>query len=113
MITVGLTGGIASGKSTVARTLAGLGVPVLDLDQVAREVVRPGSPALAEIAARWPDVVRDGHLDRRALGARVAEAPEARRELEAITHPASGPTPRRGSPRRPWPGPRPRWSKRP
>ena len=87
MITVGLTGGIASGKSTVARTLAGLGVPVLDLDQVAREVVAPGSPALAEIAARWPDVVHDGRLDRKALGAHVAAAPEARRELEAITHP--------------------------
>lgn len=87
MRTVGLTGGIACGKSTVAGLLRARGVPVLDLDQVAREVVAPGEPALAEIAARWPHVVRDGALDRKALGAVVVADPEAKRALEAITHP--------------------------
>lgn len=87
MISVGLTGGIACGKSTVARMLARRGVPVLDLDQVAREVVAPGEPALAEIAARWPEVVREGVLDRKALGAKLVADPAVKRELEAITHP--------------------------
>ncbi|MFZ5477235.1 MAG: dephospho-CoA kinase [Myxococcota bacterium] len=87
MITVGLTGGIACGKSTVARMLRERGVPVLDLDRVAREVVAPGEPALDEIAARWPDVVKEGVLDRKALGAVVVADPEARRVLEGITHP--------------------------
>lgn len=85
--TVGLTGGIACGKSTVARLLAARGVPVLDLDQVARQVVAPGEPALAEIARRWPGVVVDGALDRKALGAVIVADSGARRELEAITHP--------------------------
>ncbi len=87
MITVGLTGGIACGKSTVADLLRARGVPVLDLDQVAREVVAPGTPGLAEIAARWPSVVQGGALDRKALGAIVFADAEARRTLEAITHP--------------------------
>lgn len=87
MRTVGLTGGIASGKSTVARLLRARGVPVLDLDVVARDVVAPREPALAEIAARWPGVVQDGVLDRKALGERIVADPGARRELEAITHP--------------------------
>lgn len=87
MRTVGLTGGIACGKSTVAGLLRARGVPVLDLDRVAREVVAPGEPALAEIAARWPTVVVDGALDRKALGAVVVADPTARRALEAITHP--------------------------
>jgi dephospho-CoA kinase len=86
--TVGLTGGIACGKSTVGRILAEWGVPVLDLDAVAREVVGPGEPALAAIAARWPGVVIDGVLDRAALGAIVFADAEARAALEAITHPA-------------------------
>jgi dephospho-CoA kinase len=87
MRTVGLTGGIACGKSTVAALLRARGVPVLDLDQVSREVVAPGEPALAEIAARWPHVARDGALDRKALGAVIVADPEAKRALEAITHP--------------------------
>ena len=87
MITVGLTGGIACGKSTVASFLRAQGVPVLDLDEVAREVVAPGTPALAEIAARWPAVVQAGQLDRKALGAIVMAAPGERRALAAITHP--------------------------
>ena len=87
MRTVGLTGGIACGKSTVAEVLRSRGVPVLDLDRVARDVVAPGEPALVEIAARWPSVVRDGHLDRKALGAVIVADPGERRALEAITHP--------------------------
>ncbi len=85
---VGLTGGIASGKSTVARMLAERGVPVIDADAIAREVVEPGMPALAAIAARWPEVVRDGVLDRQALGAVVFRDPAERAALEAIVHPA-------------------------
>ncbi len=87
MITVGLTGGIASGKSTVAAVLRADGVPVLDLDQVAREVVAPGTPALAAIAARWPAVVVEGGLDRKALGALVMADATERTALESITHP--------------------------
>jgi dephospho-CoA kinase len=86
---VGLTGGIATGKSTFAAALRALGVPVIDADQLARRVVEPGTPALAEIAAAFPGVVGpDGRLDRKALGARVFGDEAARRRLEAITHPA-------------------------
>lgn len=84
---IGLTGGIASGKSTVARLLEARGVPVIDADQIARQVVEPGSPGLAAIRSRWPGVVRDGALDRKALGAIVFADPAERRALEAITHP--------------------------
>lgn len=89
MKTIGLTGGIACGKSTVAALLRARGVPVIDADQVSREVVAPPSPALDEIAARFgPEVIRaDGTLDRKALGAKVVGDPAARRDLEAITHP--------------------------
>ena len=84
----GLTGNIGSGKSTVARLLAGRGVPVVDADQLAREVVLPGQPALREITARFPGVVSpDGVLDRKALGARVFADAEERRALNAIVHP--------------------------
>lgn len=87
---VGLTGGIATGKSTFAAALRALGVPVVDADQLARGVVAPGAPALAEVAARFgPGVLAaDGTLDRKALGALVFADPAARRRLEAITHPA-------------------------
>jgi dephospho-CoA kinase len=89
MVTVGLTGGIGSGKSTVAGMLRRLGAPVVDSDELAREVVAPGEPALAEIRAAFgPGVLRaDGSLDRSALGRVVFSDPEARRRLEAITHP--------------------------
>ena len=83
----GLTGNIGSGKSTVARMLAARGVPVIDADQVAREVVLPGTPALREIAARWPEVVREGALDRKALAARVFADPKEREELNHMLHP--------------------------
>jgi len=88
-LVIGLTGGIASGKSTVGNLFIGLGVPLLDGDHVAREVVAPPSPALAAIAARFgPDyLLADGSLDRRRLRQRVFAEPAARRELEAITHP--------------------------
>jgi dephospho-CoA kinase len=85
---VGLTGGIGTGKSTVAGMLRARGVPVIDADVLAREVVEPGQPALAEIQQVWPQVLRpDGSLDRGKLGAVVFADPEARRRLEAITHP--------------------------
>lgn len=87
---VGLTGGIATGKSTVAATLRRLGAEVIDADQLAREVVAPGEPALAEIVREFGDEVRhpDGTLDRKALGAIVFGDPARRKRLEAITHPA-------------------------
>lgn len=87
MITVGLTGGIACGKSTVAALLRERGYHVLDLDVVSRDVVAPGTDALAEISQRWPSVVRDGVLDRKALGTIVVADADARAALEAITHP--------------------------
>jgi dephospho-CoA kinase len=84
----GLTGGIASGKSTVARVLRELGATVVDADELAREVVRPGQPAHAEIKARWPQVIgKDGALDRARLGEIVFSDPEARAALNAMTHP--------------------------
>jgi dephospho-CoA kinase len=87
---VGLTGGIASGKSAVAALFAGHGVPVIDLDQIAREVVAPGEPLLARVFERFgPGVAAaDGSLDRRALRRRVFADPGERRALEALLHPA-------------------------
>jgi dephospho-CoA kinase len=87
MRVIGLTGNIGSGKSTVARMLAGRGLPVIDADRLSREVVEPGMPALREIEERFPGVVKDGALDRAALGARVFADPAERRALEAILHP--------------------------
>ncbi len=89
MISVGLTGGIATGKSTVARLLRARGIPVVDADQLAREVVAPGSEGLAEVVARFGTGVltAEGTLDRPALRAIVLEDANARAELEAITHP--------------------------
>ena len=87
---VGLTGGIASGKSTVARLFEALGVPVIDTDVLAREVVAPGEPLLAQIAARFGAGVlaEDGSLDRSALRAIVFADAAARADLEQLTHPA-------------------------
>ena len=86
---VGLTGGIATGKSTASAIFRSLGCVVIDADVLAREVVEPGEPALAEIAAEFGPVVLDpdGRLDRKALGAIVFADPERRRKLEAMTHP--------------------------
>jgi dephospho-CoA kinase len=87
---VGLTGGIATGKSTVADVFRRLGAVVIDADQLARDVVAPGEPALAEIAREFgPGVLQpDGTLDRKRLGAVVFADADRRRRLEAITHPA-------------------------
>lgn len=84
----GLTGNIGSGKSTVGRMLAARGIPVVDADQVAREVVEPGRPALRDIALRFPGALRsDGSLDRKALAVRVFADPAEREALNAIVHP--------------------------
>lgn len=92
-----LTGGIASGKSTVARRLADLGAVVVDADVLAREVVEPGTPGLAAIAREFgPGVIApDGTLDRPALGAIIFGDEDARAKLNAITHPAVGERSRR------------------
>jgi dephospho-CoA kinase len=92
MRVIGLTGGIASGKSTAARMLAELGAPVVDADRIAREVVAPGQPALAEIVdAFGPEVLLpDGTLDRKRVAAIVFADVEKRRRLNAITHPHIG-----------------------
>jgi dephospho-CoA kinase len=89
---VGLTGGIGSGKSTVAELLARRGAVVVDADAIAREVVEPGMPALAKLVERFgPEILGpDGSLDRGALAARAFVTDEARKDLEAITHPAIG-----------------------
>lgn len=86
---IGLTGGIAAGKSTVSRRFAGHGAVVVDADQLARDAVAPGSPGLQAVRERFGDAViaPDGSLDRPALGAVVFADPEARKALEAITHP--------------------------
>lgn len=89
MLMVGLTGGIGSGKSTVAAMFASLGAIIIDSDQIAREVVQPGTDGLAEVVAVFGDevVAADGSLDRPAL-ARVVFGDEARRKaLEGIIHP--------------------------
>jgi dephospho-CoA kinase len=85
---VGLTGGIGTGKSTVARMIRDLRVPVIDADLLARQVVQPGQPAHAEIVAAWPEVVdQSGAIDRKKLAERVFADPTGRARLEAITHP--------------------------
>jgi dephospho-CoA kinase len=89
---VGLTGGIGSGKSTVARMLIERGAVVVDADKIAREVVEPGQPALAALAEAFgPEILLpDGSLDRAALAERAFVTDETRKQLEAITHPAIG-----------------------
>lgn len=89
MIRVGLTGGIGAGKSTVGRMLAELGAVIVDGDQIARELVGRGEPALAEIVERFgPDVLLpDGELDRAGLAALVFPDPESLATLDGIMHP--------------------------
>ena len=89
---VGLTGGIASGKSTATKYFADLGVPIIDTDQVARDVVEPGQPPLERLVERFGNSILtpDGHLDRPALRNIVFSDPKARADLEALTHPAIG-----------------------
>lgn len=90
MAVVGLTGGIASGKSTVAQRFAERGVPVVDADAIAREVVEPGEPALEAIRRGFGEAVLlpDGRLDRAAMGALIFSDAAARTRLESIVHPA-------------------------
>jgi dephospho-CoA kinase len=92
MLMVGLTGGIGSGKSTVAALLAARGAVVIDADVIAREVVEPGMPALEKLVERFgPEILQpDGSLDRPKLAALAFVDDETRKELEAITHPAIG-----------------------
>ena len=94
---VGLTGGIASGKSTVADLFAELGIPVIDTDVIAREVVAPGQPALAEIGRRFGKDMLDetGSLDRAAMRKLIFSDEQARLDLEAILHPRIGAETRR------------------
>lgn len=89
MIIAGLTGGIASGKSTVSGFLADLGAHIIDADKIAREVVEPGMPAYQEIVSHFgPAVARtDGAIDRKRLGDVVFNDPRQRKWLEAIVHP--------------------------
>jgi dephospho-CoA kinase len=89
---VGLTGGIGTGKSTVARMLAALGAVVIDSDQIVHELQAPGAPLVAEIAEAFGSAVLlpDGALDRAALGALVFRDEAARKRLNAIVHPAVG-----------------------
>src|SRR5882724_931042 len=86
---IGLTGGIASGKSTVAQRFAELGVPVIDADVSARWVVAPGQPGLKEVVKAFGSgiLLPTGELDRRALRDLVFADPQRRRELESILHP--------------------------
>jgi dephospho-CoA kinase len=88
-VRVAVTGGIGSGKSAVSARLAARGAVVVDADAIAREVVEPGTPGLAEVVAEFgPGVLRpDGSLDRAAMAAIVFADPERRRALEAIVHP--------------------------
>jgi dephospho-CoA kinase len=92
MLLIGLTGGIGSGKSTVAAALSAKGAVVIDADQVARQVVEPGGPAYAGVVERFgPGVVgAGGRLDRGALAAIVFSDPEALADLNRLTHPAIG-----------------------
>jgi dephospho-CoA kinase len=89
---VGLTGGVASGKSTVTRIFRGLGVPIIDTDELARDVVEPGQPPLERLVERFGASIltADGHLDRPALRTIVFSDPKARADLEALIHPAIG-----------------------
>lgn len=85
---IGLTGGIASGKSTATQRFAELGVPVIDADVVSRKVVEPGSPGLAQVVAHFgARVLADGRLDRRALRELIFKDSSLRQALDAILHP--------------------------
>jgi dephospho-CoA kinase len=92
IIRIGLTGGIASGKSTVAELFGARGVPIIDTDRIAREVVEPGQPPLERLVERFGKgiLTPDGHLDRPKLREIVFSDPKARADLEALTHPAIG-----------------------
>lgn len=90
VLRIALTGGIASGKSTVAELFARQGIPIIDADVIARQVVEPGQPALLQVVTELGEEVLgpDGRLDRRRLRERIFADPSVRRRLEAILHPA-------------------------
>jgi len=90
MRVIGLTGGIATGKTTVARLLEKLGADVIDADQLAREVVEPGSPVLVKVCTLFglQALLPDGSLDRQFVRDKIFSDPEKRRQLEKILHPA-------------------------
>ncbi len=92
MLKIGLTGNIASGKSTVAEVWRRLGARIVDADELARQAVAPGSAGLRRIVERWGEAMLDssGALDRAALREIVFRDPDARAELEAIVHPEVG-----------------------
>src|SRR5688500_6234777 len=87
---IGLTGGIASGKTTVANLFASHGVPVIDTDQISRDLVRPGSPILQQLLEAFGSGILDagGALDRRRMREVVFAKPDLRQQLEKILHPA-------------------------
>lgn len=88
MLKVGLTGGIGSGKSTAASRLQQLGATIIDADQVAREIVEPGQPALTELAEAFEGILaEDGSLNRAELARQAFASPEATQKLNSITHP--------------------------
>ena len=89
MIRVGLTGGIASGKTTVADIFERLGAGIVDTDRIARDVVAPGQPGLEAVRREFGDgvILASGELDRRALRGVVFDDPAARRQLESLLHP--------------------------
>lgn len=90
MLRIGLTGGIGSGKSTVAAMLADAGFEVVDADKIAREIMEPGSPVLNHVAEEFGDdlIATDGSLNRAELARRAFSSEEATKRLNAITHPA-------------------------
>lgn len=87
---IGLTGSIASGKSTVAKMFADLKIPIVDADKVARVVVEPGRETLQQIAAQFGDevILKDGHMDRKKVGDLIFHDPTKRKQLNDIIHPA-------------------------
>ncbi|KAK7110464.1 dephospho-CoA kinase-like [Littorina saxatilis] len=89
MFLVGLTGGIATGKSTVSKMFRRLGVPVIDADKIARDVVEPGKPAWKKIKETFGDemLLEDGHLNREEMGRHIFSDENKRKQLNAITHP--------------------------
>src|SRR5699024_7477318 len=88
MFLIGLTGGIGSGKTTVATRLKALGARIVDADKIAREIVEPGEPALAELAEAFDGVLNaDGTLNRAELARQAFAAPDATEKLNSITHP--------------------------
>ena len=83
-----LSGGIGAGKSAVARSLEARGIPVIHADSIGHAVLEPEGEAFHAVAARWPEVLIDGHVDRSRLAQIVFEDPQALRQLESMTHPA-------------------------